>query len=533
MQPGDLIAGKYRIDRILGQGGMGTVVAATNLLIDQPVALKFLLPELLKDPAVVERLLREARASARLRSEHVCLVYDVGNENGAPFIVMEMLTGRDLASMVSTRTVLPVPEVTDYILQAAVGLAEAHALGIVHRDLKPANLFLTRRLDGTPLIKVLDFGIAKAPSDAQFNLTRTAAVMGSPGYMSPEQLRSSRDADPRSDIWALGVILFELTAGRPPFVAESITELTLRVAVDPTPRLPGVPPAFEQVVARCLEKDPGRRFADVGQLAAALAPFGTGRAAEIAAGIASMLRASAVAPSPPVVTADSTPTTLGSSASSMPSLTVRRSQLPWGILAGSALVAAVAFVVAASRSGSATRPTVHVDAPAPRAPAPPGPPASGTAAADTAAAPPAGSPTVPAPPTTQAPPVVTSTPPTTQAPSLVTSAPPAASGAAASSPPTAKPSGVASAPPVMTSSPPAASGAPAPSSPTAKSRPAAASSSAPATGAPAAPSPAHKPQRGADAAAQQAPKLTPTKATPPTPPTPKPTPAKDIGASRE
>src|ERR1041384_7204900 len=221
MQQGDVIAGKYRVDRILGQGGMGTVVAATNLLIDQPVALKFLLPELLHDAAVVERLLREARSSARLRSEHVCLVYDVGHDNGAPFIVMELLDGRDLSSMVSTRTVLPVPLVTDYILQAAVGLAEAHALGIVHRALKPANLFLTRRLDGTPLIKVLDFGIAKAPSETQFQLTRTAAVMGSPGYMSPEQLRSSRGAAPRSVVWALGVILFELTAGRPPFVAES------------------------------------------------------------------------------------------------------------------------------------------------------------------------------------------------------------------------------------------------------------------------------------------------------------------------
>ncbi len=422
---------------------------------------------------------------------------------------MELLAGRDLASMVSTRTVLPVALATDYILQAAVGLAEAHALGIVHRDLKPANLFITRRLDGTPLIKVLDFGIAKAPSDTQFHLTRTAAVMGSPGYMSPEQLRSTRDADARSDIWALGVILFELTAGRPPFVAESITELTLRVAVDPTPRLPGVPPEFERVVARCLEKDPNRRFGDVGQLAAALAPFGTARAAETAAGIVSMLRASAVAASPPAVLTDATPTTLGSSASSMPSLTVRRSRLPWGVVVGGALVAAGAVVVTAmgGGSGAPSRPAVHVDAPVPRAPAASTPSTAASSPSDPK--PPAV--VTSSPPDATPPPVVTSSPPAPQAlpvrPSQTPS--PAADGSEDSK---SQPAAAPSPPP---STPPAANGHPA----SARSQAAAASAGTPVT-----PSPARKPQRSPVAAsAPPAPKPT----------TPKATATKDIGASRE
>ncbi len=274
LEIGSIVAGKLRIERFLGKGGMGLVAVATHLQLDQQVAIKVLHDELASDREVVERLIREARASSKLKSEHVCRVSDVGQlETGAPYIVMELLEGDDLAHVIAEHP-LPIPTAVDYVLQACVAVAEAHSVGIVHRDLKPANLFLTRKIDGSALVKVLDFGIAKAQSASDFKLTRTQAVMGSPGYMSPEALRAASDADARSDIWAMGVILYEAVSGRLPFEATTITELAVKVVVDPPAPL-DTDPRYAAIVMRCLEKQPEARYQTVGELAAALAPLGS------------------------------------------------------------------------------------------------------------------------------------------------------------------------------------------------------------------------------------------------------------------
>lgn len=280
---GDVIAGKYRVERQIGAGGMGTVVAATHVQLGTPVALKFLSDKIRDSAGSIERFTREARASAALRGEHICRVSDFGLHDGMPYIAMELLDGIDLAQLIantSTATGMAV----DFILQACSGLAEAHERGIVHRDLKPGNLFLTRRPDGTPLVKVLDFGVAKIPQADDASLTKTSSVIGSPGYMAPEQLRSSKTVDNRADIWALGVILYELISKRHPFAAEAVTEIALKIAMDEPEPLVEAPDGLRAVVMRCLEKEPDGRFPDIASLSAALEPFAVrDRAAAIAA----------------------------------------------------------------------------------------------------------------------------------------------------------------------------------------------------------------------------------------------------------
>ena len=286
VRQGDILAGKYRVERVLGIGGMGVVVAAHHLQLDERVALKFLLPDALRNAEAVARFAREARAAVKIKSEHVARVTDVGTlPNGAPYMVMEYLEGRDLDAWVKESGALPVEQAVDFVLQACVAVADAHALGIVHRDLKPANLFCVRRSDGQLSIKVLDFGISKmtdTSGSAPGSMTRTAALMGSPLYMSPEQMRSAKDVDAQTDIWALGIILFELMTGRTAFLADSVMELAIKVTTEPTPSIrsvrPEVPSALEAIVGKCLEKERRQRYGNVAELALALLPFAPSRA---------------------------------------------------------------------------------------------------------------------------------------------------------------------------------------------------------------------------------------------------------------
>ena len=277
---GDVINGKYVVDAVIGAGGMGVVVSARHAELGQQVALKFLLPQALGIPGAVERFIREARSAVQLQSQHVARVYDVGRvEGGTPFLVMELLQGCDLGTLIKNNGPLRVGDVAEYVIQACEAVAEAHALGIVHRDLKPANLFLTRRVNGAPLVKVLDFGISKVtnlqPTDP--SLTKTSDVVGSPYYMAPEQVRSARDVDARTDIWALGVILYELLAGEVPFQATNVPQLCAMVLeAEPVPLIqvrPDIPESLSQLVSTCLAKRPEQRFASVQDLVRALAPF--------------------------------------------------------------------------------------------------------------------------------------------------------------------------------------------------------------------------------------------------------------------
>jgi eukaryotic-like serine/threonine-protein kinase len=280
-RPGDLVlGGRYRVENLVGRGGMGVVMAVRHELLEQRAALKLLLPDVMNEETA-RRFLNEARASVRIRSEHVAKVMDVGTlDSGVPFILMELLDGHDLGQLLKKGGRPPIPLAVDYCIQALEALSAAHALHIVHRDLKPSNLFLATGPDGVEVLKVLDFGISKSAIDTSPDMaqTSTRALLGSPLYISPEQFRSSRTVDSRADIWAMGIILYELLTGAPPFAGETLGELFIAILEQPLvpviQRRPDVPPALDQIVSRCLQRDRDQRFADVAELAYALAPFG-------------------------------------------------------------------------------------------------------------------------------------------------------------------------------------------------------------------------------------------------------------------
>jgi hypothetical protein len=295
---GEVIAGKYEVERVLAAGGMGIVVVARHTQLEKQVAIKFMLPHLLDagvEPDALERFMREGRAAVRLRGENIARVHDVDLlPNGMPYMVMEYLEGMDLSQHVRKHGPLPLGESVDYVLQACVAMAEAHLCGIVHRDLKPSNLFLTRRPDGTALIKVLDFGISKLYGDPGAERTNTAVIMGSPSFMAPEQAISARNADVRSDIWSLGVILYECTSKQLPYENHSSTAAVLAQLIYEAPRplgkvAPNLPAGFCKVVDTCLQKEPAQRYQSIGELAAALLPFASPVGRQAAASIHAMV----------------------------------------------------------------------------------------------------------------------------------------------------------------------------------------------------------------------------------------------------
>jgi serine/threonine-protein kinase len=275
--------GKYRVVRLLGEGGMGAVYEAQHLVVGRRFAIKFLHPTLSTNAEIVARFQREAQAAGRLENENIAAVVDAGTaSDGAPYLVMEYLEGEDLAHLLFRCGPLSVPRATYIVIQACRGLAAAHERGIVHRDLKPENLFIGKRNDGSDLVKVLDFGIAKLHvGGAGTGLTQTGATMGTPCYMSLEQARGAKEVDHRTDIYSLGVILYEILTGTKPHPGESYNEILYHViSNEPAPLnsiRAGLPAGLAAVTNKAMAREASERYASVVDLMEALIPF-AGRA---------------------------------------------------------------------------------------------------------------------------------------------------------------------------------------------------------------------------------------------------------------
>jgi serine/threonine protein kinase len=352
---GSIVDGKYAIEATIAEGGLGVIVRATHLGLGQNVAIKYLKPRALANAAVVERFEREARLSVQIASEHVVHVQDVGNLGEAgPYIVMEYLVGRDLGSIVEEGP-LPIVRAVDYVLQACDALAEAHALRIVHRDIKPENMFLAQRPSNTAILKIIDFGISKAPPKrgergSWAHETGRHERFGTPLYMSPEQLRSPADVDQRADIWGLGAVLFELVTGEAVFDAIDMPELCANILGGEPKSLralvPDAPEALERAILKCLQKDRELRFRNVAELAQELEPFGTASAASRVTRIKQVVRRSgySIRPTPAAFPAQRVPIASDSAVTTQPDLTraTMPRRWPWRPM-GMAAIAGVAF----------------------------------------------------------------------------------------------------------------------------------------------------------------------------------------------
>ena len=399
--PGTRIAGRYVVSSLLDSGAMGHVVAARHELLGHQVAIKVIKREVAKRHEMVERFVREARTMASLQHDNVVRALDCGTlPDGTPYVVMELLSGRTLREELRRRGALPIEEAVDFVLQACDGLAAAHAKGIVHRDLKPSNLFLSGAT-----VKILDFGISKLPkaSEHEPSLTDTSVMLGSPSYMSPEQVRLSKSVDERADIWGLGVVLYTLLTAKLPFVAEGFSAICAAVVADaPAPLRgyrPSVPEGLEAVVLRCLEKSPEWRYPDATELARALAPFASDRGRAIAARL--VYRRPRAASLPALAEGQDESTEAASVISSNASTTPRRRRR-WLTVAGLGVVAvAVAALALVAQGWSRTATPSAGEAPVGSAPLvlhasaappvtlmPPPPTVSASATATASAAPP-------------------------------------------------------------------------------------------------------------------------------------------------
>jgi eukaryotic-like serine/threonine-protein kinase len=427
ISPGAVLAGKYLVGKIIGAGAVGVVLEATNIELDERVAIKCLRPEMLGDQGMVARFAREAKAAAAIKSEYVATVHDVGTtEEGVPYMVMEYLEGIDLGTLVAEKGTLSPRVAVEYALQVCEALAIAHAKGIVHRDIKPENLLLAERAGGMPIVKVLDFGISKTALTGsifkhELPIVKTVNLMGTPLYMSPEQVRASDSVDVRSDVWSLGMVLYEILTGQTAFVANSITEICAAILeAEPRPiemHRSDLPAGLVEVITRCLQKDATKRYPNIAELALALMPFGPKRTRLNVERAVAVLRSSGHASAHLKVTSTVPPASSDLSLTPIPrapsvpgnvsveavlptaDLPVRKPKRTAAI-AIAVVVLAIAGVIAlaAGRTGAA-HPVVAATASAPPAPPPPPPPVvpaiEPPAEPAIAAAPPAASPVTP------------------------------------------------------------------------------------------------------------------------------------------